>query len=101
MSGEGLAAVIASFATLVTALGGIAVSLLGQRESRRDRTDIRNKVDENTAVTRDTAAKVEVTATKVEEVHKSTAEINDKVDAVAASGTYKALPTEHDPEAGG
>jgi hypothetical protein len=78
MTGEGMAAILASLATLVTAAGGIIVQLRGQAESRVDRADLRDKVDENTALTKDTAAKVEV-------VHAATTAI------VEATGTHQTL----------
>jgi hypothetical protein len=68
VSGEGLAAVIASVATLATALGNVLLQL---RQTR--------KIDENTAVTKDTAAKIEV-------VHAATTAI------VEATGTHQILP---------
>jgi hypothetical protein len=75
MSGEGLAAVLASLATLATAVGNIVLQMRGQTESRADRASLKEKVDENTAVTKDTAA-------KVEDVHQATTAIAE------ATGTH-------------
>lgn len=79
MTGEGIAAVVGSLATFVTALGGVLLQLRGQTESRRDRADLRDKIDANTALTKDTADKVEV-------VHAATTAIAE------ATGTHQILP---------
>lgn len=67
MTGEGIAAILASVATLATALGNVVLQL---RQTR--------KIDENTALTKDTAAKVEV-------VHAATTAIAE------ATGNHKIL----------
>jgi hypothetical protein len=75
VTGEGLAAVLASLATLATAVGNIVLQMRGQTESRQDRAAIAAKVDINTALTQDTAQ-------KVEDVHAS---------IVEATGTHQVL----------
>lgn len=60
MTGEGIASVLTSLATLVGVVGGIVVQLRGQTEARAGREKLNEKIDVNTAVTNDTAAKVEV-----------------------------------------
>lgn len=67
MTGEGIAAILASVATLATAVGNVVLQL---RQTR--------KIDENTALTKDTAAKVEV-------VHAATTAIQE------ATGNHKIL----------
>jgi len=75
MTGEGVAAIIASLGAFVTALGGVILQLRGQTESRNDRAKLGDKIDNNTALTKETAK-------KVEEVHAV---------QVSTSGTYPTI----------
>lgn len=55
LSGD-LAATITAVGTLITVIGNLVLQLLQARRSKENG----RKIDENTAVTKDTAAKVEV-----------------------------------------
>jgi hypothetical protein len=106
MTGEGIAAILASTAGLVGVIGNIMIQLRGQNEARADRAEARAgraalsdkvdvaaakvdvtsakieaKVDANTELTKDTAAKVEV-------VHAATVAIAE------ATGSHPVLPHE-------
>jgi hypothetical protein len=85
MSGEGLAAVLASLATLATALGNIVLQLRGQTESRDDRAKLSDKIDNTSAKVDTNTALTQATAVKVEEVHLATTAI------VESTGTHQIL----------
>lgn len=72
MSGEGIAAIVASVATLATALGNVVLQLRQAKISASNS----EKIDANTALT-------QATATKVEEVHTTLVEV---------TGTHAILP---------
>lgn len=72
MSGEGIAAIIASVGSLATALGTVVLQLRQTRITSQ-------KIDANTALT-------QATAEKVDEVHAATTVI------VEATGSHKILP---------
>lgn len=74
-----VAAILTAAGGLLTVIGGIAVQVI---------MALRNgaKIDENTAVTKASAAAAVVTAKQIDEVHAAT-----NVLAASASGTYKTL----------
>lgn len=74
-----LAGVLTSLATLIGVIGGLVMQWRGQNEAREGRARLNEKIDVNTAVTNDTAAKVEV-------VHAATTAIAE------ATGTHQILP---------
>lgn len=74
-----LAGVLTSLATLIGVVGGLVMQWRGQTESREGRARLAEKVDQNTALTKDTAEKVEV-------VHAATTAIAE------ATGTHQILP---------
>jgi hypothetical protein len=73
LSGD-IAASITAVGTLVTVIGNLVLQILQTRRSRENG----RKIDENTALTRDTAAKVEV-------VHAATTAIQE------STGTHQTL----------
>lgn len=80
-----LAGVLTSLATLIGVIGGLVMQWRGQTEAREGRVKLGEKVDvtaakvdENTAVTKDTAV-------KLEEVHQATAAIAE------STGTHQIL----------
>lgn len=74
MTGEGIAAIILAAGTVAGQIGTIFMQFQ-QRKMSKSNSD---KIDENTALTKDTAAKVEV-------VHAATTAIQE------ATGTHRAL----------
>lgn len=76
MTGEGVAQVLTSLATLIGVVGGIVVQLRGQTEAREGRAKLADKVDSNTEITKATAGKVDA--------------VHDEV--VAATGQHQILP---------
>lgn len=81
MTGEGIAQIITSIATLVGVIIAGIQQKRGQAESRADRAVISSKIDDNTTLT-------QATAGKIDEVHAATAAIAE------STGTHPALKSE-------
>jgi hypothetical protein len=86
MTGEGIAAILTSLATLVGVIISGVQQLRGQNESRNDRAELREKIDTTAAKVDNNTALTQATAQKVEEVHAVTAAI-----AESTTGTHQVL----------